>query len=111
MIAGYLRGRDAPLESALERLGGDAPAELIDALQSMPDDIDEADLQSTGYVVHTLQTALYGAVTASSAEETIISAVNRNGDADTVGAVTGAVAGARFGRAALLDAWFDTIES
>ena len=39
-----------------------------------------------------------------------MTAVNRGGDTDTVGAVTGAIAGARFGKESLPDRWLDTIE-
>lgn len=83
--------------------------ELVETLRLVPDHIDAAQLQTSGYVVHTLQTALYDAVTASSAEEAIITAVNRGGDTDTIGAVTGAVAGARFGVGALPDRWLDEL--
>ena len=39
-----------------------------------------------------------------------MTAVNRGGDTDTVGAVTGALAGARFGSDSLPDRWLDTVE-
>lgn len=109
-IAGYLRGADSPLEAALERVGGDAPDELVEALRVVPDLIDDSQLQTTGYVVHTLQTALYDALTADTAEEAIVTAVNRGGDTDTVGAITGAIAGARFGYDSLPERWLETIE-
>ena len=76
----------------------------------MPDVVSDDQLQTTGYVVHTLQTALYNALTANSAEDAIVTAVNRGGDTDTVGAVTGALAGARFGSDSLPDRWLNTIE-
>lgn len=37
--------------------------------------------------------------------------VNRGGDTDTIGAVAGAVAGARFGATGLPDRWLDTLEA
>ena len=77
-------------------LEADVPAELREAPQAVPDEATGDDLSSSGYVVDTLQTALYDALTAFSTEEAIVSAVNRGGDTDTVGAVAGAVAGARF---------------
>jgi len=39
-----------------------------------------------------------------------VTAVNRGGDTDTVGAITGALAGARFGSDSLSDRWLDAIE-
>jgi ADP-ribosyl-[dinitrogen reductase] hydrolase len=35
--------------------------------------------------------------------------VNRGGDTDTIGAIAGAVAGARFGSSALPEQWLDAI--
>jgi ADP-ribosyl-[dinitrogen reductase] hydrolase len=90
----------ATLDAALDRVADEAPAELVDTLRAVPGDVVPDDLRSTGYVVDTLRTALYEGPTAPSAEKAIVRAVNR-GDADTVGAVTGAVAGARFGREAI----------
>jgi ADP-ribosyl-[dinitrogen reductase] hydrolase len=72
--------------------------------------VEESDLQNTGYVVHTLQTSLYDALTADSAEAAIIQSVNRGGDADTLGAVTGALAGARFGVQGLPKRWLAAID-
>jgi len=109
-IAGYLRGEDDPLTNVLAQVEGDAPDELVETLRLVPDLIDESDLETSGYVVHTLQTAIHDALTADSAEEAIVSAVNRGGDTDTIGAVTGAVAGARFGKESLPDRWLDQIE-
>ncbi|WP_128224028.1 ADP-ribosylglycohydrolase family protein [Halobacteriaceae archaeon SHR40] len=109
-IAGYLQGEDSPFENALAHVEPDAPTELVETLRLVPDQIDDSQLQTSGYVIHTLQTALYDALTADSAEEAIVSAVNRGGDTDTIGAVTGALAGARFGSKSLPDRWLSTIE-
>lgn len=109
-VAGFLRGEDDPLVTALNRVESDAPDELVEALRVVPDLIDEEQLRTTGYVVHTLQTALYDALTAESVEDAIVTAVNRGGDTDTVGAVTGAIAGARFSDGTLPDQWLATLE-
>jgi len=109
-IAGYLRDEDNPLGDALAQVEGEAPRELVETLRLVPDLIDEDDLETSGYVVHTLQTALFDALTADSAEEAIVSAVNRGGDADTIGAVAGAVAGARFGAESLPDRWIESLD-
>jgi len=109
-IAGYLRGDDDPLAGALARVEHDGPDELVETLRLLPDHVDESQLPNSGYVVHTLQTALYDALSADSAKDAIVTAVNRGGDTDTIGAVTGALAGARFGRDSLPDRWLTTIE-
>lgn len=104
-VAGLLEGRNSPLEDALSLIGDDVPDELREALDAVPDNVAESELSSSGYVVHTLQTALYHGLTADSAEDAIVTAVNMGDDTDTVGAVTGAVAGARFGVHDLPDRW------
>lgn len=108
-VAGLIEGRDDPLADSLSRLD-DVPAELRDALAPIPDGIEATDLAASGYIVHTLQTALYLSLTADSAEEAIVRAVNMGDDTDTVGAVTGAVAGARFGVDSLPDRWVEELD-
>lgn len=118
-LAGLLEGADASLRDALDRVS-DAPDELTAALEplaadgSVAADSDTADdsltLRTTGYVVHSLQTALHDGLTADSAEEAITTAVNCGGDTDTIGAITGAVAGARFGASGLPDRWLSHVD-
>jgi len=109
-IAGYLNGNDDPLTDVIARIKGEASDELVETIRLVPDLVDEEQLENTGYVVHTLQTSLYDALTADTAEEAIVTSVNRGGDTDTLGAVTGALAGARFGADALPDRWLNTLE-
>jgi ADP-ribosyl-[dinitrogen reductase] hydrolase len=109
-IAGALAGADAPLERALAAVGDDAPRELVKALRPVPDGVDPSALDTSPYVVSTLRTALYEALSSDSLEAAVVGAVNRGGDADTIGAVTGAVAGARFGAAAVPDRWLDALQ-
>lgn len=109
-ITGYITGQPDPLADALAALGNEAPVELLDALRPLvrSDDMDK--LETSGYVVHSLQTALHDALTSDSAEEAVVTAVNRGGDTDTIGAIAGAVAGARFGADSLPDRWLDVLE-
>lgn len=99
---------------ALDRVEPEAPSELIDALRpvcrSAEPRLDPEILEPTGYVVHTLQTALHDGLIAESPEEGIVTAVNRGGDMDTIGAVTGAIVGARFGENDLPDRWMNAID-
>jgi ADP-ribosyl-[dinitrogen reductase] hydrolase len=104
-LAGLLTSEPDPLETALERLDSDAPDELVTALRGVPAEIDPETLQSSGYVIHTLQTGLYHGLTARNPRDGIVSAVNMGRDTDTVGAVTGALVGARFGAEELPDRW------
>lgn len=109
-IAAILTEDPDPLSTALDQVGDDVPPELTTALAPIANGDTPTELQSTGYVVHTLQTALHDALTADSAEAAIVTAVNRGGDTDTIGAVAGAVAGARFGANSLPDRWATCID-
>ncbi len=46
----------------------------------------------------------------SGAPDELVTAVNRGGDTDTIGAIAGAVAGARFGASQLPDRWLGAID-
>ncbi len=109
-IAGLLVGAETPLRDALDYVGSDAPDELVAALEPLADGESPATLETSGYVVHSLQTALHDGLFAESAEEAIVTAVNRGGDTDTIGAIAGAIAGARFGASTLPNRWLDPIE-
>lgn len=104
-----LRNEGDPLGDALTALPEESPTELVNALAAIPDDVDADDLSPTGYVVDTLQTALYYGLEADSTEAAIVMAVNAGGDADTIGAVAGAVAGARFGADNLPERWLNEL--
>lgn len=67
-------------------------------------------LDTSGDVVGTLETALHEAVAADSLEAAVVSAVSRGGAASTLGAVAGAVAGARFGDAAVPRRWLNELD-
>jgi ADP-ribosyl-[dinitrogen reductase] hydrolase len=52
---------------------------------------------ATGYVVDTIQTVLHHFFRSRSFEECVVTTVNQGGDADTTGAIVGALAGAYYG--------------
>ena len=68
-----------------------------------------AAIQSTGYVVHTLEAALWAVDQTDSFSEAAVLAVNLGGDADTVGAVTGQLAGALYGMSGIPQRWLDVL--
>lgn len=109
-VAGLLRDDPDPLADALAALPEGAPDELTGALEPVPDGLDRVELSPTGYVVDTLQAALYFGLSREDAEAVVVDAVNAGGDADTVGAVAGALAGARFGASGLPGRWIDELQ-
>lgn len=64
----------------------------------------------TGYVVDTWCNVIDALTETQSFEEAIINAVNRGGDADTIGAITGGLAGACYGYAAIPKRWIKCLD-
>jgi ADP-ribosyl-[dinitrogen reductase] hydrolase len=62
-------------------------------------------LVNSGWVRHTLESAVWGLRTTDSFEEAVVQVVNLGNDADTAGAVVGALAGAAYGLEAIPDRW------
>jgi ADP-ribosyl-[dinitrogen reductase] hydrolase len=65
---------------------------------------------ATGYVVDTLQTVLHAFHTTASFEACVVRAVNQGGDADTTGAIAGAIAGAYYGEEQLPARWLRRLD-
>jgi ADP-ribosyl-[dinitrogen reductase] hydrolase len=65
---------------------------------------------STAYVVDTMQTVLHFFFSTSSFEECIVATVNQGGDADTTGAIVGAIAGAYYGLDAIPREWIRKLD-
>lgn len=65
---------------------------------------------NAGWVVATVLTALHCVLTTASFEEAVVKAVNGGRDADTVGAVTGTIAGALYGESAIPTRWTEVLK-
>lgn len=66
-------------------------------------------LNAGGYVLATLQSSFWALTTQPTLEDAIVAAVNLGQDADTTGAVAGALAGARWGYSAVPERWLDVL--
>lgn len=64
----------------------------------------------TGHVVNTMKNACYWA-RRQTLEEAIVGAANRGGDADTIAALAGGLAGAKFGFGAIPKRWVDQLNA
>lgn len=62
-------------------------------------------IQSSGYVAHSLEAALWCVGRTGSFAEAVLLAANLGGDADTVAAITGQLAGALYGHSGIPDEW------
>ena len=72
-------------------------------------EINRDEIQSTGYVVHTLEAAMWSIMSTDTFEEGILRAINLGDDADTVGAVAGGMAGYIYGRNTIPNNWVKKI--
>ena len=68
-------------------------------------ELTEDDIRSSGYVVDTLEAALWCLLTSASYPETVLKAVNLGDDTDTVAAVAGGLAGIIYGLEGIPDNW------
>lgn len=67
------------------------------------------DIFSSGYVVDTLECALWILLNADSYKETIIATTNIGNDTDTIGAIAGSMAGIIYGYDAIPKEWLDKL--
>ena len=76
---------------------------------SQLEELEESEIRSSGYVVDTLEAALWSLLHSHSYAETVLRAVNLGNDTDTVGAVAGGLAGILYGMEAIPAAWLETL--
>lgn len=87
----YENGEDPYLAASLRQYRRMEELEVLKAF-------DEKEILSTGFVVHTLEAAVWCLLTTKSFRECVLKAVNLGGDTDTVAAVAGSMAGYVYGQ-------------
>lgn len=78
---------------------------LAGDIESLPEEA----IASDGYVLHTLEAAVWCFLTTGSYREAVLKAVNLGWDTDTTAIVTGGLAGVHYGLDAVPQDWRDTI--
>jgi len=73
-------------------------------------EVPEAEIATSGYVVHTLEASIWSLLNSSSYEETVLKAVNLGDDTDTTGCVAGGLAGVYCGMDGIPAEWLGVIE-
>ncbi len=90
----------ARLRRASDALAAAVPAFLFEPYPGL----------ATGYVVDTLRTVLHFFHATRGFEECVVATVNQGGDADTTGAIAGALAGAYYGMHELPPRWLGKLD-
>lgn len=104
-----LRG-ETPAEAVARALQAvDVPQPLRAVIEAAPQRRRE-ELENSGWVRHTLESAVWGLLTTASFDEAVVQVVNLGRDADTAGAVVGALAGAAYGLGAIPADWRDALQ-
>lgn len=85
--------KDALLEATLLARFDDGFARVVRNASSKP----RFDLDNSPWVRHTLESSIWAMTTTNTFEDAVVMAVNLGNDADTSGAVVGALAGAAYG--------------
>lgn len=67
------------------------------------------DIRSSGYVVHSLEAAIWCVARSSSFEEAVLTAANLGDDADTTAAIAGQLAGAIYGLSGIPAHWLEKL--
>lgn len=100
-----LHGGDPACVLRPRQLPEGLPARLRHCASTDWHSVSRDEIASSGYVMHTLEAALWAVTRSNSFCEAVVLAVNLGADADTVGAVTGQLAGALWGRSNIPAAW------
>ena len=93
-------------KKAMLNIGKGVLGEAEDALFSMPT---REEIKSSGYVVDTLEAAIWCLVNTNSYKECVLTAVNLGDDTDTVAAIAGGLAGALYGYDSIPEDWRKTL--
>ena len=92
---------DEPIENSLfSRL-------LSDSFHNTP--TPEHEIRSTGYVIDTLEAAVWAFMTGTDYKSIVLKAVNLGGDTDTIAALAGGLSAIHYGLEDIPSEWLDTI--
>ena len=114
VLAGLMHGleRDEVLSNGwgpLQKLRSIEPLhpEVYDVAEGSFRDRQPPEISGSGYVVKSLEAALWAFHNAQDYKEAVLKAVNLGDDADTTGAVCGQLAGAYWGESGIPNEWLD----
>ena len=72
--------------------------------------LDKTEIKSSGYIVHSLEAAIWCLLTTNTYKDCVLKAVNLGEDTDTVSAIAGGLAGALYGIESIPQQWLETLK-
>lgn len=103
LIAEAIRGQSR--DDVLSPRTSDWPDRVACAMRMETVGWDRKAVRGSGYVIHSLEAALWAVGNAGSFGEAVLLAANLGEDADTTAAITGQLAGALWGQSGIPEAW------
>lgn len=99
----------APFERVFEPRSGSWPHAVSKVMSMAGLRRPRQDVRSTGYVIHSLDAALWSVADADDFREAVLTAANLGGDADTTAAIAGQLAGAIWGISGIPEPWLERL--
>lgn len=116
MIAAYICGATdqeawlaAQEELRFARAGQQPPEADVLVWTERARELEITELDTSGYALATVQVAAWVLMHSENLEDGLILAINQGGDADTIGAVAGALLGAKFGFSSIPKRWLEAL--
>lgn len=72
-------------------------------------ELEEKNVKSSGFVVDSLEASIWSCLNSNDYKEAVLKAVNLGGDTDTIGGLTGGLAGIRYGMNSIPSKWLETL--
>ena len=117
LLFGYQRGLQWCIKQGIadvEEYLGEGCKNVLNytGMDSLKDslDLEEADIKSTGFVVDSLEASIWCLYNTNSYKDAVLKAVNLGGDTDTIGAITGSLAGIFYGEDSIPVAWRSNLQ-
>lgn len=104
---GLINGEDMGSILARVAIMNEGPYKRLRDIQKLP----EREIRSSGYVIDTLEAALWCVTTSNTYEETVLKAVNLGDDTDTTAAVAGGLAGIIYSFDAIPKEWITALRN
>lgn len=107
LIADAIAG--LPRHEVLAPRKGDYPGKIAGIMAGSWRGKARGDIESSGYVSHSLEAALWSIGRTGDFRSAILTAANLGGDADTTAAITGQLAGALYGASGIPGEWLEKV--